>query len=182
MTAAEAIVEMLGSAGDSPRREVMRAAAWAARPERARELLDQLAQPVGLAAKWLRAQLVEKLDGPKAALPLWELAVADDGREIADVLLQRARILARSGELPEAAQLLRRALDSLPPYDFFVRAENLAKRCREVYAVLDATKWGQVGLASFAYLEDLDFVITDSQPPADVCRMADAHGIKIIVG
>jgi DeoR family transcriptional regulator, aga operon transcriptional repressor len=59
---------------------------------------------------------------------------------------------------------------------------EMVKRSREVYAVLDGTKWGQVGLASFAYLDDLDYIITDSQPPADVCRMAEVHGIKIIVG
>ena len=32
--------------------------------------------------------------------------------------------------------------------------------CREVVAVVDATKWGRVGVASFAALEDLSRVIT----------------------
>ena len=37
----------------------------------------------------------------------------------------------------------------------------LVTMCREVVAVLDATKWGRVGLASFASVAQLTTVITD---------------------
>ncbi len=48
--------------------------------------------------------------------------------------------------------------------DFKARMLSL---CRQVYAVIDHTKWGRAGLASFARLEDVQAVITDQavSPP-----------------
>jgi DeoR/GlpR family transcriptional regulator of sugar metabolism len=42
----------------------------------------------------------------------------------------------------------------------------LVGRCQEIIAVLDGTKWERVGLASFAHLEQVDRVITDSGAPS----------------
>ncbi len=42
----------------------------------------------------------------------------------------------------------------------------LAAMCRQVVAVLDATKWGRVGLASFASLAQVAAVITDAKRAA----------------
>ncbi len=42
----------------------------------------------------------------------------------------------------------------------------LVEMCREVIAVLDATKWGRVGVASFAELSTIHKVITDERAPA----------------
>ena len=42
----------------------------------------------------------------------------------------------------------------------------LVGMCRQVIAVLDASKWGRVGLASFADLRAVQTVITDLQAPA----------------
>ena len=39
----------------------------------------------------------------------------------------------------------------------------LVALCRQVVAVLDCTKWGRVGLASFAGLSQVQTIITDSQ-------------------
>ncbi len=38
---------------------------------------------------------------------------------------------------------------------------NVMKRCRQVVAVLDHTKWDKSGLATFANLEDIHLIITD---------------------
>jgi DeoR/GlpR family transcriptional regulator of sugar metabolism len=52
--------------------------------------------------------------------------------------------------------------------------------CREVVAIIDATKWGRAGLASFARLEDLDVVITDKLAPAHLVNQVTQTGIKVI--
>jgi DeoR/GlpR family transcriptional regulator of sugar metabolism len=52
--------------------------------------------------------------------------------------------------------------------------------CRTVIAVLDSTKWGRVGLASFAHLEDLDMIITSGQPPPEYLDKAKSFNIEII--
>ena len=42
----------------------------------------------------------------------------------------------------------------------------LVGMCRQVIAVVDATKWGRLGLASFASLEEVNTIVTDSHAPA----------------
>jgi len=53
--------------------------------------------------------------------------------------------------------------------------------CRQVIAVLDATKWGRVGLASFADLSTVRCVITDANAPADLVSQARALGIQVVL-
>jgi len=52
--------------------------------------------------------------------------------------------------------------------------------CRQVIAVLDATKWGQVGLASFATLSQIDTIITDCDAPAELVAQVRAAGVDVI--
>lgn len=42
----------------------------------------------------------------------------------------------------------------------------LVAMCREVIALVDASKWGRAGIASFADVRDVDIVITDQDAPA----------------
>jgi DeoR/GlpR family transcriptional regulator of sugar metabolism len=57
----------------------------------------------------------------------------------------------------------------------------LIELCRNVIAVLDATKWGRVGLASFARLEQIQKVITDSHAPADWVVPVQSAGVGVIL-
>lgn len=57
---------------------------------------------------------------------------------------------------------------------------ELAAMCRQKIAVVDASKWGQVGLASFAQIEDFDIVITDKQAPAELLEQVRTLGIEVI--
>lgn len=57
----------------------------------------------------------------------------------------------------------------------------LVEMCRQTIAVLDATKWGRVGLASFARPEQINTVITDADAPADLVESVRAMGIDVIV-
>ena len=57
----------------------------------------------------------------------------------------------------------------------------LVDMCRQVVAVIDSTKWGRVGLASFATLEEIDVVITDTLAPLARIEEVRALGIEVIV-
>lgn len=53
--------------------------------------------------------------------------------------------------------------------------------CRRTIGVLDATKWGRVGLASFAAPDEINCVITDSHAPADMVTAARGLGIEVVL-
>jgi DeoR family transcriptional regulator of aga operon/DeoR family fructose operon transcriptional repressor len=57
----------------------------------------------------------------------------------------------------------------------------LISMCRQVVAVVDATKWGKVGLVSFAQPEQLTTVITDNHAPAELVEPVRALGTEIIL-
>jgi DeoR/GlpR family transcriptional regulator of sugar metabolism len=56
---------------------------------------------------------------------------------------------------------------------------KLVAMCRQVFGVVDSTKWGRFGLASFAAPEVITCVITDAQAPADLVEQVRALGIKV---
>ena len=51
--------------------------------------------------------------------------------------------------------------------------------CSRVIAVLDATKWGRVGLASFAELPQLSQIVTDGGAPAALVAHVRGLGIDV---
>jgi len=59
--------------------------------------------------------------------------------------------------------------------------QPLVDMCRRVIAIVDATKWGRVGLASFARLDQIDCVITDSHAPLEWVEQARARGIEVLL-
>jgi len=56
----------------------------------------------------------------------------------------------------------------------------LVAMCREVVAVFDATKWGRVGLASFADVSQIARIITDIYAPADLVAHIRQAGVDVI--
>lgn len=58
---------------------------------------------------------------------------------------------------------------------------ELVGMCRQTIAILDATKWGRVGLASFARPDEISTIITDAHAPADLVKQIRAAGIEVIV-
>ena len=53
--------------------------------------------------------------------------------------------------------------------------------CRQVIAVLDATKWGRAGLASFAAIKQIQTVITDAHAPADLIGEVRTQGVEVVL-
>ena len=52
--------------------------------------------------------------------------------------------------------------------------------CRQVVALIDVTKWGRVGPASFAHPRDLHVIVTDTQAPAGLVEQARALGTRVM--
>jgi DeoR/GlpR family transcriptional regulator of sugar metabolism len=59
---------------------------------------------------------------------------------------------------------------------------EMGQMCRQVIALLDATKWGRVGLASFAPPDAIDVIVTDDEAPADLVAQVRAAGVEVILG
>jgi DeoR/GlpR family transcriptional regulator of sugar metabolism len=57
----------------------------------------------------------------------------------------------------------------------------LVTMCRRSIGVLDATKWGQIGVASFARPEEIDTILTDAEAPAALVAEVRAAGIEVLV-
>ena len=57
----------------------------------------------------------------------------------------------------------------------------LVRMCRQTIAVLDATKWGRVGLASFAPPKHINTVITDADASVDLIESVRSVGIEVII-
>jgi len=55
----------------------------------------------------------------------------------------------------------------------------LVAMCRQVVVLLDGTKWGREGVASYADLSDVDVVITDVGAPSDMVQAVKTLGIQV---
>ncbi len=57
----------------------------------------------------------------------------------------------------------------------------LVTMCRQVVAVLDATKWGRAGVASFAEVADVDIVVTDADAPGPMVTQVRSLGVEVVL-
>ncbi|MCU0522290.1 MAG: DeoR/GlpR family DNA-binding transcription regulator [Anaerolineae bacterium] len=55
----------------------------------------------------------------------------------------------------------------------------LVEMCRQVIAVVDATKWGRTGVASFARVQDVHKVITDVDAPIEMVQSVRDLGVEV---
>ncbi len=54
-------------------------------------------------------------------------------------------------------------------------------RCRRTVGVLDARKWGKVAAITFARLEQIDTIISDTDAPDDLVRQVRQHQVEVIL-
>jgi DeoR family transcriptional regulator of aga operon/DeoR family fructose operon transcriptional repressor len=59
--------------------------------------------------------------------------------------------------------------------------QDMVRRAKKVIAVVDSSKWGRVGFASFATVEQVDCVITDQDAPQDVVTALERSGVQVIM-
>ncbi len=57
---------------------------------------------------------------------------------------------------------------------------HLVAMCGQVIGVVDATKWGRAGLASFAHLKEIHCIITDTNAPAALVKKVQASGVQVM--
>jgi DeoR family transcriptional regulator of aga operon len=74
---------------------------------------------------------------------------------------------------------LERGLMDLNPDEVRIKQE-MADACEQVYGILDGTKWHRSALLSFAAVEDLTGIVTDSSAPADEVEAWREAGIEVI--
>jgi DeoR family transcriptional regulator of aga operon/DeoR family fructose operon transcriptional repressor len=58
---------------------------------------------------------------------------------------------------------------------------DMVAHARQVVAVVDSSKWGRVGFASFASIDQLDCVITDAGAPSDMIAAVREDGVDVVV-
>ena len=59
--------------------------------------------------------------------------------------------------------------------------QALVAAAREVTAIIDHTKWGQVGLATFCPVDRLHRIITNRAAPKDLVQKARQSGIEVVL-
>jgi DeoR/GlpR family transcriptional regulator of sugar metabolism len=59
--------------------------------------------------------------------------------------------------------------------------QTIIERCQEVIAVVDSSKLGQIGLASFAPLDRVSTVVTDSAAAPALVDALRARGIRVMI-
>jgi DeoR/GlpR family transcriptional regulator of sugar metabolism len=73
---------------------------------------------------------------------------------------------------------LHEGLTDLNQYEVDLK-RMMVERSKEVIAIVDATKWGQVAFSTFANLDQIDQVISNSPVPAELLSALRDRGIKV---
>ena len=58
---------------------------------------------------------------------------------------------------------------------------NMVARARQVIAIVDSSKWGGVGFASFASIDQVDRVITDKDAPPDMVTALREANVDVVI-
>jgi DeoR/GlpR family transcriptional regulator of sugar metabolism len=58
---------------------------------------------------------------------------------------------------------------------------DMVARTSQVIAVVDSSKWGRVGFASFASIDQVDCVITDEGAPPDMVTALREAGVDVVI-
>ena len=59
--------------------------------------------------------------------------------------------------------------------------QHILKRAQEVVAIVDGSKFGKVGLAAFAKIDQIDKVVTDKTAPLEQLRQFTSEGVDVLV-
>lgn len=56
---------------------------------------------------------------------------------------------------------------------------QMVKQCKQVFGIFDATKWGRVGFAPFAMVDEIDCIVTDSAADEALANAVREKGIDV---
>jgi DeoR/GlpR family transcriptional regulator of sugar metabolism len=99
--------------------------------------------------------------------------VGDFGTDV----LRTTRI--NKGFLGARGLSLERGLMDLNPDEVRIKQE-MADACEQIFGILDGTKWHRSALLSFASVESIDGIVTDSSAPAEEVNAWRAAGVEVI--
>jgi DeoR/GlpR family transcriptional regulator of sugar metabolism len=57
----------------------------------------------------------------------------------------------------------------------------IIEKAKEVIAVIDSSKWGQVAFATFCPLERITTIVTDKEAPQEMVEQVRASGITVLL-
>ena len=57
----------------------------------------------------------------------------------------------------------------------------MVERCQQVVGLIDARKWGKVAASTFAHLNQIDTVISDSAAPDSLVKQVRQHKVEVIL-
>ncbi|MBZ0288079.1 MAG: DeoR/GlpR family DNA-binding transcription regulator, partial [Anaerolineae bacterium] len=75
---------------------------------------------------------------------------------------------------------LENGLSDNDPHEIELR-QCIVENAKEVIAVVDGSKFGQTGLASFAQIDQLDYIITEASAPANMIEALRERGTQVLV-
>lgn len=75
---------------------------------------------------------------------------------------------------------LEEGLTDVNEFEVAIKRDMVA-RARQVIAIVDSSKWGKVGFASFASIDQVDCVITDEDAPPDMVAALRQAGVNVII-
>lgn len=75
---------------------------------------------------------------------------------------------------------LENGLSDNDPLEIELR-QCIVESAKEVIAVVDGSKFGQTGLASFAKVDQLNYVVTEDSAPIELIEELRARGIQVLV-
>jgi DeoR/GlpR family transcriptional regulator of sugar metabolism len=58
---------------------------------------------------------------------------------------------------------------------------GLIANVKQVVALVDSTKWGRLGFASFASIDLVDYIITDDGAPRDMVASLEKAGVRVVL-
>jgi DeoR/GlpR family transcriptional regulator of sugar metabolism len=58
---------------------------------------------------------------------------------------------------------------------------RMVANCQTIIALLDATKWGQVGVITFAQIQQVDHIIADEDAPAELVEAVRGRGVEVTI-
>ena len=75
-------------------------------------------------------------------------------------------------------QVIEEGLTDTNEYEVQLK-QRMVQRSKEVVAIVDSSKWGQVAFASLAPVDRLDHVIADGAAPIDMVAALRERGIRV---
>lgn len=75
---------------------------------------------------------------------------------------------------------LQEGLTDLNQYEVELK-RRMVERSKEVIAIVDSSKWGKVAFATFATLDQVDHIATDTQAPQEMVAAIKDWGIQVTI-